>query len=173
MVTVSKAASQWPSYHPPALLCSQRAGPVGHLSLLAPSPALSPNYLLHTPGTSWTVFCLLCCISIRCPISWSPPQEQGPETLRLLPAAYRIFHLPLHPCQVCERLPPGYLSCWHSPLILTHGHSTLSSPSLDWDRRQADPGTDAGTVNCRNRSSCQLLLTWAKPMSSSSASINS
>lgn len=86
------------------------------------SPCCLPHQLchkviFHTPGTSWNVFCLLCCISSRCLMSWSPPQEQGPGIVRFLPTAYRTFHLPLHPCQVvCMRFPPGYLSCWHSPL---------------------------------------------------------
>lgn len=36
--------------------------------------------------------------------------------MRLLPAAYSIFHLPLYPGWVYTRLPPWYLPCW--PLFL-------------------------------------------------------
>lgn len=70
-----------------------------------------------TPRTSRSDSSLLCCISSRHQVSWSPAGEQGLAIVKLLPAAYGIFHPPLDPgwaiwddshCDICLiGLPPG------------------------------------------------------------------
>lgn len=74
---------------------------------------------------------------------------------------------------------PGYTQQWglggHLQMMGLPNPVQRLKPALGiWrEKRQAEPGTDAGTVDCKNRSSCQLLLTTAKDLSSSSASTNS
>lgn len=63
--------------------------------------------------------------------------EQGPAIVRLLPDAYRVSHLPLHPgWVVSNRFLPGYLPVGLS-LILTTEHWTLLPPSFSSDTQKS------------------------------------
>lgn len=88
--------SRWPltttSPTNPSLF-KQTAGPVGHQPLFSPSPTMWGNC---PPGTSWTTFSLLCCISSRHLVNWNPLREEELVIVRILPTVYRLFQLPLH-----------------------------------------------------------------------------
>lgn len=93
-------------------------------------PSSSQDSLLSCTLQEPSQLFSLCCISRRHLLSWSPPQEQWLAIVKCS-AAYRVFHLPLHPgWMISNRFPPSYLTCWPTPLIFTYKGSTFLSPSL-------------------------------------------